>query len=131
MIEILISRRLDYALRAIIFLANQPQDDVITISQIAKNIKVSEIFLAKIFQQLAKKGIIESQRGKTGGVRFINKNSSVLDIINIIDPKFRFNECLNAEGNCFLQGSCPMHKILKEFQEEFFAKLEGTKIKNL
>lgn len=112
----MISRRLDYALRCLVYLANQPADRWIPTVEIGRQQKVSPIFMAKIFQPLVRAGVLESRKGKDGGVRLKNRKVSLAEIIMIIEPRFHLNRCLEKGHHCFLKGSCPISLLLGKLE---------------
>jgi Rrf2 family transcriptional regulator, iron-sulfur cluster assembly transcription factor len=62
-----LTRKGDYAIRGIIYLASQPPNKISLLSEIAAAVDVPQTFLAKIFQQFSKTGIVKSFRGTGGG----------------------------------------------------------------
>jgi Rrf2 family protein len=127
-IKMLISRRLDYALRCLVYLANQPSDFWVSTALIGRRQKVSPIFIAKIFQPLTRVGILESRKGKEGGVRLKNRRVSLAEIIRIIEPRFHLNRCLEKGHHCFLQGNCPISALLGELEGELMRKLGSVSL---
>ena len=66
-----------YGLRGVIYLARAGADKVVPLSEIAKAEDVPEKFLAKIFQNLTRAGIVRSHRGIRGGFSMINSPDHV------------------------------------------------------
>jgi Rrf2 family protein len=62
-----ISRRVDYGLRAVIYLSVQEPRKCCSITEIAKKQGVPKKFLEKIIQDLMRCGLIKSKRGECGG----------------------------------------------------------------
>ena len=62
-----ITRAGEYAIIGLLYLARQPADRTVMIDEISAAEKVPNSFLAKIFQSLAKSGLVQSQRGAGGG----------------------------------------------------------------
>src|SRR4030095_3480593 len=63
-----VSRKVDYALRAVIHLANEQSNArACSVGQIAARERIPRQFLEKIVQQLIHKGLVRSQRGPHGG----------------------------------------------------------------
>ena len=129
-IKILINRKTDYALRALVYLANK-QTEWTSVKEISDKMKIPEIFLAKIIQILAKNKIVESQRGKLGGVKLKNIDFSILEIIKLMDKDFYLNKCLDLDYSCEIKTACPIHKIIADLQTEFFKRLDLVKISDL
>lgn len=63
-----ITRQADYAIRAMLYLANLQPGERAATSQIAENKKIPSSFLAKIISQLSIAGLIHTSRGAHGGV---------------------------------------------------------------
>jgi Rrf2 family nitric oxide-sensitive transcriptional repressor len=88
------SHTAEYALRAVVWLASRPGEPQTT-RQIAHGTKVPGGYLSKVLQALARGGVVSSQRGLHGG--FIlsadPKATSVLDVVNIVDPVERIRTC--------------------------------------
>ena len=62
-----ITRSGEYGLRGLLFLARQPSERLVLVSEISRNQNIPETFLAKIFQRLSKAGVLRSSRGSKGG----------------------------------------------------------------
>jgi Rrf2 family protein len=61
------SRSAEYAIRAFVHLASVPEGKYAMVKQIAEDASIPSHFLAKILQQLARKGFLRSSKGPTGG----------------------------------------------------------------
>jgi Rrf2 family transcriptional regulator, nitric oxide-sensitive transcriptional repressor len=110
----MISTTAEYALRAVVQLAMHegvPQ----TTEAIAKMTRVPSSYLSKVLQQLARAGIVSSQRGLGGGFVLTRApvDISVLDVIDAVDPIKRIRTCplgIASHG----VNLCRMHKRLDE-----------------
>lgn len=110
----MISQTAEYALRAIVFLADQngaPR----TTAQIAKVTLVPAGYLAKVMQSLSRGGVVKSQRGLNGGFTLTSDPAqlSILTIVNAVDPIRRFPECplgIKSHGRRL----CPLHYRLDQ-----------------
>jgi Rrf2 family protein len=108
-----ISQTAEYALRAIVFLADchHPQ----TNHQIAAVTRVPAGYLAKVLQSLARAGLVQSQRGLHGGCTLAKppQRITVWEVIDAVDPIQRIRSCplgLKAHGVRL----CPMHRRLDD-----------------
>lgn len=109
----MISQTAEYALRAIVFLADSAQDQARTVDGIAAGTKVPVGYLAKIMQGLAKAGLVSSQRGLYGGFTLLRpaKDLTVYDVVQAVDPIMRITACpLGLEGHG--TNLCPLHRGL-------------------
>jgi Rrf2 family protein len=104
------SQTVEYALRAVIHLAHE-SPTARTTAQIADATRVPKDYLSKILQGLAKKGIVETQRGVGGGVSLTRTPAeiTILDVITAVEPIKRFTSCpLNLPNHG--TNLCPLHK---------------------
>jgi Rrf2 family transcriptional regulator, nitric oxide-sensitive transcriptional repressor len=103
------SDTVEYALRAIVHLAHEAPASRTT-AQIAEATRVPKDYLSKILQGLAKKGIVETQRGVGGGIALAKSPSelTILDVVNAVEPIKRFRTCpLNLPNHG--PNLCPLH----------------------
>ena len=108
----MLSQTTEYALRAMVHLADQSEESLTT-PQIAKATQVPVGYLAKVLGSLARAGLVRSQRGLHGGfvIALAPEQITVLDVINAVDPIQRITTCplgLKAHGKRL----CPLHKRL-------------------
>ncbi len=82
-------------------------------------------------QTLVRAEVVESRRGKVGGVRLKDRKVKLAEIITLLDPDFSLNKCLKREFFCFLKGKCPMHRLLVKLERELFAKLDKISLLEL
>jgi Rrf2 family nitric oxide-sensitive transcriptional repressor len=120
----MISRRTDYALRCLTYLVRQEQGRLVSTTELSRQLRVSRVFLAKIFQILIKAGILASEKGKGGGVKLKKKHLSLAEIILLLEPSFCLNKCLNGKYRCVFGRACPLHKILKDLQKRLISDLK-------
>jgi len=123
-----ITKQADYALRAIVFLAQIGKDEKASTSKIAKAQKIPPSFLAKIISQLSIAGLIHTSRGARGGVSLAKEpeDISVLDVIQAIDGPVILNECTENPDACPFQSSCPLFKIWCDARDMLINKLSGA-----
>jgi Rrf2 family protein len=113
----MISQTAEYALRAIVYLANQ-KGAARTTSQIAEATHVPPGYLAKVMQGLSRTKLVHSQRGLNGGFTLGDDpvNLTVLAIVSAVDPIQRYPECpLGMAGHG--RRLCPLHRRLDEAAE--------------
>ncbi len=86
------SKSSEYAIRATIHLAQLPDGDHAMAKEIAQQEEIPAPFLAKILQELARKGILRSVKGPAGGFTLKKKASEIrlLDIVGAIDGHDEF-----------------------------------------
>jgi Rrf2 family protein len=106
------SQTVEYALRAVVYLANEAPAPRTT-DQIASATLVPEAYLSKVLQELGRAGIVQSKRGRGGGVVLEKPPDelTILEVVNAVEPIGRIRECplgLKAHGVHL----CPLHKRL-------------------
>jgi len=104
------SQTVEYALRAVVFLAGQAPETRTT-EQISRATHVPAPYLAKVLQGLVKAGILRTQRGVGGGVGLVKTADqlTILEVVNAVDPIERIRTCplgLASHGVRL----CPLHK---------------------
>jgi len=73
-----------YGIYGLVYLAKQPKDKVVSLSEVASMFNLPKKFLAKIFQMLAKVGFVTSYRGIRGGFR-LNRLKDEITLKEIIE----------------------------------------------
>ncbi|HXT60231.1 MAG TPA: Rrf2 family transcriptional regulator [Pirellulales bacterium] len=107
----MISQTAEYALRAIVYLADQAETPQTT-QQIAAVTLVPAGYLAKVMQGLSRAGLVRAQRGLHGGFTLAKPATglTVLDVVQAVDPLRRITHCpLGLKGHTTL---CPLHRRL-------------------
>ena len=128
-----ITRATEYAVRAIIFLAQQPKDGIVLKKDICRTQEVTPAFLTKIFQPLIKAGIVNSQRGVGGGFLLAKDPSEVtmLDILEAEEGKLKLNHCLVDADFCQRDAYCSAHVVWHDAQREMAEVLKRYSIADL
>ena len=91
----MLTQTASYALRALIYLANQAEDDFHQTRKIARAVHVPSNYLGKILQKLARFRIVDSQKGLHGGFRIalLPEQISFYDVLHAIEPINRSCDC--------------------------------------
>ncbi|HUH97488.1 MAG TPA: Rrf2 family transcriptional regulator [Anaerolineales bacterium] len=128
-----ITRQADYAVRAVLYLARQPNAERAATSTIAEEQRIPPSFLAKIISQLSIAGLLHTSRGARGGVTLAREASEItlLEVVEAIDGPIQLNECVGEEGTCSFDGDCPLRSVWCEAQEELVARLKATNFSDL
>jgi len=126
----LYSRSAEYAIRAFVYLAQVPPGKFAMVKQIAEDADIPSHFLAKILQQLARKGFLKSSKGPTGGftLRKSAEDISMFDVIESIDGTQEFQRCPSGLAECNDQAACGLHDSWKGLRSRIMEYLETTSI---
>jgi Rrf2 family protein len=119
------TRASDYALRGMVYLARQPVGRLSMASEIASAEDMPEYFFSKIFQNLAKSGLVNSFRGSNGGFALARapEEIKVLEVIEAIDGPVSASKCATNPDACDRSPACPFHLYWKEAQESVLSVL--------
>ncbi len=114
-----ISRKIDYGLRAMIYLASVAPGAVVPFREIARQMDVPEDFLAKIFKTLVDAGLVRSIRGPHGGYSLARSAAEVsfLDVIEAVEGPVALNVCLDGDDACGHSTCCTMSAVWQLGQE--------------
>lgn len=123
-----ITRQADYALRAMLYLAQMDSTHRAATSQIAEEKNIPPSFLAKIISQLSIAGLIHTSRGARGGVSLARpaEEISILEVVEAIDGPIALNECTEDPSSCPFGEECPLRPIWCESQAELVERLRKT-----
>ncbi len=124
------SRSAEYAIRAFVHLAQVPDGRFAMVKQIAEEEEIPSHFLAKILQQLARKGLLRSSKGPTGGfsLRQSPEEISLLNIVEALDGLQEYQRCASGLAECNDDMPCGMHESWKALRSRIIEYLEGTSI---
>ncbi len=128
-----LTRGADYGARGIMHLAAQPPEAVVLVKDIASAEGLPESYLSKIFQELAKDGLVRSHRGAKGGFSLARPAEAITlrEVIEAIEGPIALNRCLSPTEGCEFQDTCPLRPVLAQAQEQFLAVLDRTTLRDL
>ncbi len=114
-------------------MASSPPGKKFIISEIASRQNIPQTFLRKIFQGLARSGIIDSKRGVGGGFYLLKRPSkiSIKEILEIVQGPVSLSECLFDEKVCGISPSCRIRKRLNTIQQKLEYLLNRTPLSEL
>ena len=129
----MLTREIDYAIRALLLLA-QHQGEVVSTSVLAQSVEAPYRFLRRILLQLTEQGLVVSVRGNQGGVKLAYDPASIslLDIIRAVDiGVVRLNICLGTPPACPRFEHCPVHDELAEVEAMLHCRLAEVTLAGL
>jgi Rrf2 family iron-sulfur cluster assembly transcriptional regulator len=131
--SVIFSRQCEYALQAVLYLALQPEGKKCSIKELSKRLKLPYHFLAKILQQLSRKGLLTSLKGPTGGfgLAIPAEQITLFHIVEAIDGPSLFNNCVLGLPECGGKHPCPVHDRWGELREQIYAMLVRKSIAQL
>lgn len=124
----------DYALRVLIFAGTKRDQELVSIKEISETFSISQHHLSKIVFELNKKELIETFRGRYGGIRLAKKPEeiNVGKLVRDLEQDFHLLECFNKETNqCIISPACKLKHLLHEALEAFFSVLDKYTLADL
>jgi Rrf2 family iron-sulfur cluster assembly transcriptional regulator len=128
-----IPRRVDYGLRAVIYLSGQDPEKCCSITEIAKHQGVPKKFLEKIIRDLIRGRLIKSKRGSCGGYTLARAADAIsfCDVIEALEGPISVNACMDHALGCDQIPRCTMIGVWSEVQRGVTEVLSRTTIADL
>jgi len=131
----LLSQKARYALHALIVLATHDGREPMQIADVAAEARVPRKFLEQILVDLKRRGIVRSQRGRSGGY-FIGKapkDISFADVIRTIDGPLALAPCVSVTAyhkceDCVDEATCSIRKVLLAARDATAEVLESRNL---
>jgi Rrf2 family nitric oxide-sensitive transcriptional repressor len=123
----------DYSLRVLMYCATYP-DRRITIADLADDLELSKNHLMKIVNDLARRGLVTTTRGRGGGLRLAGdpRDIRIGDIVRGTESDFRLVECF-GEGitSCTLGSACRLKSVFAGALQAYFDSLDRHTLADL
>ena len=128
----LITRNTDYAIRALMFVAEH-KEEIISVSELVKNLKIPRPFLRKILQILNKKGLLKSYKGMGGGFMLALPPNKIflVDLIEIFQGPLKLNECIFKKRICPNTKICLLKKKIDAVERYVISELKSITVASL
>ena len=130
----LYSKSAEYAIQAMIYLAENKSDIPIMTSKISEEYNIPHQFLAKIVQTLVKRRLIKATRGRTGGINLYRNAKDIYlnQIVDAIDgPPPDIEKCGIGLDLCSDDAPCPIHHTWKPIRESIRSMLSHENLEEL
>lgn len=122
----------DYALRLLMFLAIEPER-LQTIEAIAARYRISRNHLMKVAQTLVQAGVVDSTRGRGGGLRLARPPAAINigAVVRATEDGFALVECFDPAGDCIITPACSLRGPLEQALMAFLAVLDRYTLADL
>lgn len=123
----------DYSLRLVVYLASHPEQ-VVSVDEISRAFRISRHHLVKVVQTLTDLGVVESQRGRGGGMRLTKRPSEINVgwLIRRTEPHLNLVECFDLETNtCPIAPACGLKGALQRAQQAFLSVLDEYSLEQI
>jgi Rrf2 family protein len=114
-----LSQTAEYAIRAVLYLAERAGGEIASVEEIAADLRIPQNYLSKTLQQLARTGVLVSSRGKKGGFALASSPDRItmLDAVQPFDQIDGRQQCLLGRPTCSDARPCEAHERWKEVSE--------------
>ena len=128
-----LTRKGEYAVRGIIHLARHPYGNIALLSDIAEEADIPQTFLAKIFQNFAKLGFVNSYRGTGGGFSLARPASAITlrQVVEAVEGPIAPNRCIPEASDCQRSSTCAVHTVWRRVQLQALEILDSVTIEEL
>ena len=129
-----VGRRVDYAVRALSFLAGQPSGTIVSRADIEKSQDVPSFYLSKIMKDLVAGGLVQSHIGSKGGFTLAKKAAAITikDIYETVERPLVLMECLERGASyCSYCAVCTQKSVWEEAQSVLANFLAGITIADI
>ncbi len=123
----------DYTLRVLMYCAERPGERV-TIGALADHHGLSKNHLMKVVNELARQGLLETTRGRGGGLRLAKEPAEIGigDVVRASETDFRLVECFDARSNqCTLTPNCRLRTLFSGALRAWFSALDGATLADI
>lgn len=123
----------DYTLRVLMYCAAN-RHALITIGELAERHNLSKNHLMKVVNDLARQGLLETTRGRGGGLRLLKEPHDVRigDVVRACETDFRLVECFDPDTNlCTLTPSCRLKQLFDSALRAYFRELDGATLADI
>ncbi|MBN9654380.1 Rrf2 family transcriptional regulator [Halobacillus litoralis] len=124
----------DYALRVLIFTASKRNGELANKKEISEVFNISENHLGKIIHELNKLELIETLRGRSGGIRLAKEPAEINigNVVRAMEDDFHLLECFDCATNyCVITPACKLKGVLHEALRAFLNVLDKYTLEDL
>lgn len=123
----------DYALRTLMYLAAN-RDRLVTIQDIADLHGIAKNHLTKVVHQLGLLGLVETVRGRNGGLRLGREPADINlgAVVRATESDFYMAECFDADRqSCAYSTACGLKGVLGAATAAYLDVLDGVSLEDL
>jgi Rrf2 family protein len=131
-LDLQLSRRGDYAVRAAIALARAaPSGGYLKLREIAAEMAIPERYTHEIVSLLVRAGLVEAMAGKLGGYRLVRppRDVTLLQVVEAAEGNLRLDRCTLSGGPCnWQQTICAVHPAWEDACRSFTGVLRAQSL---
>lgn len=125
-----LTRRADYAIRAVLALARATHAEPQSVRRIAAEQRVPVAFLPQVMRDLVRAGLVEGTIGRNGGYRLAKPSTeiSLLDVVQAVEGDHHPRVCILRGGPCAVDGVCDVHAVFAAAKDDVVHRLRATSV---
>jgi Rrf2 family protein len=134
----MLTKKTKYALRALIYLANQRNGQPVLISRLAADEKIPRKFLERILLELNNEGILQSKKGKGGGYSLLRHADEIKigDVVRLMDGPLAPVSCVSKTAyarckECGSEANCQIRAVMQEVRDAIAEILDNTSLADM
>ena len=128
-----LTRRGDYAVRAMLALSDPTVEPWLSAVRISGAMSIPERFLPRVLRDLARAGLVEARTGRTGGYRLARPADAItlFDVIAAVEPEDDARRCILRGIPCNPDGRCAVHDTFDQARTAMQRRLAATTLADL
>jgi Rrf2 family protein len=134
----MLSKKAKYALKALMYLADQPENEPALIATIAERERLPKKFLDAILLELRNRGILRSRKGRGGGYLLAQPPEliNIATVMRLIDGPVSPVRCVSKTAyercsDCSDEETCRIRKLMREVRDGMLNVLEQRTLADL
>ena len=128
-----VSAKLEYGLRAMIYLGENYPHEKVTLSQISQRENISREFLAQLMSDLRRANLIESYKGITGGYTLTKppREITLKEIFEALEGPIQIIDCLHLDNKCERESTCYSKNVWRFIEKKIIDLLGKLTLEDL
>ncbi len=130
----MLSTTSEYALRALLFLAQSPPEQSVLGRELAAGARIPPRYLSKIMLALRRAGLVSASRGTGGGYSLLRPAAGIhlVDVVALFEGAAARPQCfLGVNPDCNEEQPCSAHAYWKGVRQAYVNFLESTTLKDI
>jgi len=127
------SQKTKYGIQATLYTALQKDEKTFSTRRISDEMGISYSYLAKIVKELSQSDILNTVRGKGGGLQLAKKpkNIKLIDILYALEGDDYFDTCILGKKTCRTKDGCICTYTWRQIQQEIYMFLSESTLEDL
>ena len=134
----MLSKKAKYGLKALLYLADQPESRIVSITDIATNERIPKKFLDMILLEMRNAGLLSSRKGKGGGYSLALPPEKIFigTVIRLLDGPLAPVSCVSQTAyrrcdDCISEEACRIRQLMGKVREATAGVLDSTTLADI